>query len=141
MTLSTLMTDLTSTDSRKSLIRTLQLKGYSGSDGTMVGEKSWLVRLSPLCQYSGPAVLLKSERLSILWQRIRQISPHAQGLPAPRLEVLAVPWSPVQPPISSSSLTYLSINQKQKQNRLNCFSSSFTQQLACNLFPTTELYN
>ena len=99
-------------------IRTLQLKGYSGSDGTMVGDKytrlAPLARLSPLCPYSGPAVLLKSERSSILWWRIRWISPHAQGLLAPRLEVLAVPWSPVQPPLSSSGPTYLSINQTQK---------------------------
>ena len=126
------MTDLTSTDSSKSLrlksklvvipfITTLLYKGYSGSDGTMVGEKySWLAplaRLSPLCPYSGPAVLLKLERSSILWRRIRRISPHAiaQGPSCSKAEVLAVPWLPVQPPISSSGLTYLSINQKQKQ--------------------------
>ena len=45
----------------------------------MVGRKySWLAplaSLSSLCPYSGPAVLLKLERLSILWRRIRRISP------------------------------------------------------------------
>ena len=42
-------------------ITTLQHKGYSGSDGTMVGDRytrlAPLARLSPLCPYSGLAVL------------------------------------------------------------------------------------
>ena len=122
----------------------------------MVGEKysrlASLVRLSPFCPYSSPAVLLKSERSSILWRRIRRISPHAQGPSCSKAEVLAVPWPPIQPPISSSGLTYLSINQTQKQKltellQLKFYPAAGTQFISNNLalqissYPTQKPLN
>ena len=115
-------------------ITTLQHKGYSGSDGTMVGDKyTWLALLAGfllLCPYSCPAVL-------------QEVGEVVYSLTENKMNISTYPRPPLvkyfQPPISSSRLTYLSINKN--KNRLNCFSSSFTQWLARNLFPTTELYN